>query len=203
MRYRSSAFVFGFWFLMAALAGATSVIPLDFKTLTGNAEVIAHGRVIAVTSQWASDRNGIDSVVTLAVSDYLKGDLGAQLVFRVPGGTIGRWRAVRVGAPVFREGEEVVVFLASNGPTFPHIVGFNQGALRVSADPVTGARLVASPILAGEVTTPTPLVRGDPSRQPETLEQFSARVRAVLQQGHSARPSPGKPADGQATRRVR
>jgi hypothetical protein len=136
------------------------------------------------------------------VAGYLKGDAGAQIVFRVPGGKIGYLRSVRVGAPVFREGEEIVVFLASSGPAFPNIVGFNQGVFRVTVDQSSGARVVASPLLAGEVATPTPLVRGDPSRKPISFEQFESRVRSVLQELRSERPVNGR-RNGDAARRVR
>jgi hypothetical protein len=187
MRHRLLVLAAGIALFVPALAQATVVLPLDFKTLAGSAEVIAHGRVMALSPQWASDRHGIDTVVTLLVATYLKGDLGAQITFRVPGGTIGRLRSVRVGAPVFRVGEEVVVFLAPGGPAVPRIVGFNQGVFRVTRDEISGARVVTSPLLAGDVTKPTPIVRGDPSRQPVPLDQFEARVRSVLQQNRADR----------------
>jgi len=177
---RLLALVMGLALLAPVVAEATVVVPLDLKKLAGNAEVILHGRVTALSPQWASDRLGIDTLVTVQVIGYLKGDFGAEITFRVPGGTIGRLRSVRVGAPVFHEGEEVVVFLAATGPEFPHIVGFNQGVYRVTVDRASGTRFVASPMLAGEVTTPTPIVRGDRSRRPVPLEQFEAQVRSIL-----------------------
>ncbi len=203
MRYTACVLLLGLACLLPERVAATTVIPLDFKTIAGNADVIVHGRVVALTAQWASGRNGIDTLVTVAVTRYLKGDLGAQIVFRVPGGQIGRLRSVRVGAPRFQEGDDVVVFLASGGPEYPHIVGFNQGVLRVTIDRASGAQVVASPMLAAEVSTPTPLVRGDPSRRPETLAQFETRVRSVLEDiGTSRRPAGSRPVQGKA-RRVR
>ena len=187
MRHRLLVLVAGFALLAPALAQATVVLPLDFRTLATSAEVIAHGRVTALSPQWASDRHGIDTVVTLLVTQYLKGDLGAQITFRVPGGTIGRLRSVRVGAPVFRVDEEIVVFLGAAGPAVPRIVGFNQGIFRVTTDEISGARVVTSPLLAGDVTRPTPIVRGDPARKPVPLDQFEARVRAVLQPSRADR----------------
>lgn len=187
MRHRLLVLVMGLAFLAPVVAEATVVVPLDLKKLAGNAEVILHGRVIALSPQWASDRQGIDTLVTVQVTSYLKGNFGAQITFRVPGGKIGRLRSVRVGAPVFHEGEEVIVFLAATGPVFPHIVGFNQGVYRVTVDKASGTRFVTSPILAGEVTTPIPIVRGDPSRKPVPLEQFEAQVRSILEQDRSNR----------------
>ncbi len=201
MRYKLSVFVLGLALVAPAVARATVVIPLDFKTVTDRAAVIAHGRVVALDSQWATDRQGIDTVVTVLVNTYLKGDLGAQITFRVPGGKIGRLRSVRVGAPVFREGEEVIVFLTASGAAFPRIVGFNQGVYRVTLDETSRTRVVALPMLAGDVETPTPIVRGDPARKPVPLDQFEARVRSIVEQGRDrgARERPNGPRD----RRVR
>lgn len=187
MRYRLSALVLALAVGAPAIALATTIIPLDFTTVTGRAAVIAHGRVVELSPQWATDRRGIDTVVTVLVSTYLKGDLGAKITFVVPGGTIGRLRSVRVGAPVFREGEEILVFLAGDGPAFPRIVGFNQGVYRVTVDEQSGRRVVSMPMLAGAVTAATPIVRGDLARKPIPLAQFEASVRAIVQ-GAEERP---------------
>ncbi len=174
-------------FALAALlactaAEATTVLPSDLRKLTADAQAIVHGRVVEVQAQWATTRRGIDTLVTVEATDYLKGNFGARVVFRVPGGKIGRYRSVMVGAPVFRPGDEVVVFLAATGPAIPHIVGFNQGVFHVSVQPATGQRVVASPLLAPRVRAATPLVRGDPSRVPVPLTQMEQQVRSIIEQ---------------------
>src|SRR3989454_3262808 len=60
---------------------------------------IARGRVVAVDAQWTPDRRTIETLVTLEVESYLKGALGGTVQFRVPGGTLGRFRSIVVGAP--------------------------------------------------------------------------------------------------------
>src|SRR5512146_1484080 len=114
MRYKLLAALVALAALLPTIAAATVVIGQDFKSLATDARVILVGRVTALTSQWATDRQGIDTFVSVAVTRYLKGNLGAQVVFRVAGGQIGYLRSVRVGAPVFREGDEVVLFLDDN-----------------------------------------------------------------------------------------
>ncbi len=156
------------------------MLPLDFKQVTGKATVIARGRIVALDSQWATERQGIETIVTVQVAAYLKGDLGPQLTFKVPGGKIGRFRSVTVGAPVFQQGEEVILFLGAAGPSMPRVIGFNQGVYRVVTDPQSGVRLVTPPVLSGDVTTPTPLARGDQSRKPVPLRQFEAQVRSLV-----------------------
>jgi hypothetical protein len=191
MRQKLPAFVVALCVLAPLLAEATVVLPLDFRQLTGKATAIVHGRVVTLTSQWAAEGRGIETMVTVQVTSYLKGDFGAQMTFRVPGGKMGRFRAVTVGAPVFREGEEVIVFLGADGPAIPRIVGFNQGVYRVAVDRMSGARVVTPPVLSADVTAPTTIVRGDPSRKPIPLEQFEARVRSMVERDPADRGSRG------------
>ena len=73
-------------------------------------------------------------------AEYLKGNLGEHVTVRVPGGQIGRYRTVFVGAPEFREGDEVVLFLKQAGRSDPYIIGLSQGAFRVVPDARTGRR---------------------------------------------------------------
>ena len=73
----------------------------------------------------------------------------------------------------------------------------------MSVDQTSGARTVASPMLIGEVTTPTPVVRGDPSRKAIPLERFEASVQSVLQGARSRRPAGDAPVVGKAGKRIR
>ena len=78
----------------------------------------------------------------------------------VPGGQLGRYRTVFIGAPEFQQGDEVVLFLKSVGPSYPSIIGLSQGAFRVVADPRTGRRMVTTPIIMGKGgDAPEPIVR--------------------------------------------
>jgi hypothetical protein len=154
---------------------ATVVVPADLGDLVGEAQSVVYGRVLAVRSIRSDDR-GTETLVTLEVAGYLKGQGGRQLVFRVPGGEIGRYRTIVVGAPAFREGDEVVCFLKGRAPEVPSLVGFSQGALRVYTDEV-GVRRVMAPPLRQE--QPEPVVRGEGYRRMVTLDQFAVQVRDV------------------------
>src|SRR5438105_13872286 len=104
---------------LTARVGATVVIPADVGELARDARTIVRGRVAAVDARWTEDRRTIESIVTLEVEGYLKGALGQTLQFRTPGGELGRFRSVMVGAPEFSTGERVVVFLGAMGPAIP------------------------------------------------------------------------------------
>jgi hypothetical protein len=173
--------------VMCATAGATVLIPADLSELTTDATAIVHGRVVEVRAEWLTGRRAIDTYVTVAAATYLKGDLGPAVTLRVPGGRMGAYRSFIVGAPVFNVGDEVVLFLGSQGPSVPYVLGLSQGVYRVRTDPDSGRRRVIPPALLSPGVEPVRLVRGDPNRPAPTLERFAADVRALLARKAGAR----------------
>lgn len=158
---------------------ATVVLPAQFSDVVGGSELIAYGRVTSVRAEWADGRRRIQTLVTVDVLSWFKGGNGPTLTFVVPGGEIGRYRNVLVGAPVFRLGDEAFLFLRRQGDAAPHVFGLNQGVFRVKVDD-RGVREVTSPILASSAAGPVTVRRGDPSRRPMPLDAFGARVRTAL-----------------------
>ncbi|MFN7981628.1 MAG: hypothetical protein U0Q11_07195 [Vicinamibacterales bacterium] len=162
--------------LLALRAEATVLIPADLSELARDAQVIARGAVVAVDARWTDDRRTIETVVTLAPEHYLKGELGDTVQFRVPGGRLGRLRNVVMGAPQFAVGQRVIVFLGTDGPRVPHIIGLNQGVYRVNAS-ASGAAMVSPPPVMPGVTGP--VVRGAVDRVPAPLADFERDVRTL------------------------
>ena len=157
-------------------AAATVLVPTDLAELSREARLIARGRVVHTEGVWTGDWRSIETVVTLAIDVALKGEAGATVQFRVPGGQFGRYRRVFLGAPVFPLGQHVVVFLGgSSGP--PHLLGLGQGVFRVVA--ADGRWVVTPPALVAPANLPQPILRGDPSRRVQTLEAFEQQVRAL------------------------
>src|SRR5262249_14051367 len=158
---------------LSTAAQATVLVPSDVGELAHDAVAIARGRVVAADARWTDDRRTIETLVTLEVEAYLKGDLGPTVQFLVPGGRLGRFRSVFVGAPAFAADERVVVFLGARGPSIPHLVGFSQGVYRVVR--AGGSDVVTPP----PVWPSTTVVRGDASRTTPALADFEQRVRAL------------------------
>jgi hypothetical protein len=98
--------------------------------------------------------------------------------FRVPGGEVGRYRRVIVGAPRFVRGDEVVLFLKGSAPALPVPFGLGQGVYRVVRAGDGG--VTVAPLVNSE---PGRLQRGDPARRPLSLTDFAARVRALSVSG--------------------
>jgi hypothetical protein len=161
---------------------ATVIVPADFREVVTGSEVIAHGRVVDVRPEWADGRRQIDSVVTIDVIAWFKGGSDRSFSFVVPGGEIGRYRQVIVGAPVFQPGDEAFLFLKRAGAPLPYVFGLNQGVFRVRQD-ASGTRKVAMPLLLATDSTPEPIRRGVRTRQPIAVEAFAEQVRAVMASG--------------------
>jgi hypothetical protein len=180
------ALVFSVICLLPVALRATVLLPAEFREVVNGSDIIAYGRVIETRVEWSDDRKHVDTLVTFQVGTYLKGGPGEMLVFKVPGGTIGRFRNVLVGAPQFSSGDEAVLFLTSRGREFPSVFGLNQGVFRVSLDTETRRRLVTPPLLA-RGDTPEVVVRGAASRRSLPLETFGAQVETVLKEARGVR----------------
>jgi hypothetical protein len=167
--------------VIASDVAATVFAPKDFSDLVRNSRAIAHGHVVTSRTRETFDRVRVETLVTLRVAAYLKGDFGEEVTFVVPGGTFGRYRSLIPGAPQFREGEEVVLFLNARGPSIPYVMRLGQGVFRVVRQPGSDQRrIVPSPVVASDDWTP--VIRGDASRAPVPFDDFTAQVRQLLEE---------------------
>jgi hypothetical protein len=179
--FRAVCFLCALFVLPGTGVGGTVLVPIEFRELVTSAPIIVHGRVTDVRAAFVDGRRAVETFVTVEALDYMKGDLGTHVTFRVPGGQVGRYRTVFVGAPQFREGSEAVLFLKADRAALPYIIGLSQGAYRVAPDARTGRRMVTTPIVVGGIDdAPRRVVRGDPARRPLPIESFREAVRQVL-----------------------
>jgi hypothetical protein len=142
---------------------ATVMVPAELGELAADAHVIARGRIVAVEGFLSDDRKEIETVVTLEPESWLKapGGTSETVRFKVPGGQVGRYRRIVLGAPSFAVGQRVVVFLGGRAPQMPHLVGSSQGVFRIAR------RAGGDTVLANRGTATT------------SLGAFEARVRAL------------------------
>jgi hypothetical protein len=166
--------------VLAVPARATVIVPADLPELAHDARAIVRGQVVAVTAQWTEDRRTIETVVTLEPERYLKGELGELVHFRVPGGTMGRFQNIVMGAPRFQVGQRVIVFLGASGPRVPFVLGLSQGVYRVALTS-DGREMVAPPPVMPGVAGP--VVRGAAALRPARLVDFERNVETLLEAG--------------------
>src|SRR5215510_14327155 len=113
---------------------AMVVVPAEFNEMVSASQTIVQGRIVDVRSYETAGRRTIESLVTVQVVDAIKGHPGATAYFKLPGGQVGRYRRVIVGAPQFTPGDEVVLFLKGTAPAVPMPFGLTQGVYRVNRD---------------------------------------------------------------------
>jgi hypothetical protein len=176
-------------YVLIALVGAwcasieaTVLLPAEFREIVNGSEVIAYGRVVDTTVEEGADRSRVETLVTLRVDTYLKGGPGETIVFKVPGGQVGRYRTIMVGAPMLSPGDEAVVFLNVRGAERPALFGLNQGLFRVRIDSRTRRRIVVPPAIMARGDATEVVVRGSTARRSVPLEFFGAQVQSVLAQ---------------------
>jgi hypothetical protein len=162
---------------------ATVLISADLPELVSEAQTIVEGHVVSTEGRQVPGARSIETFVTIAAEDYLKGNLGARVVLRVPGGQVGFRRTVMMGAPVFNRGDRVVLFLGGAGPSVPWILGLNQGVYRVKTAPrVAHGKWVDDLQVVEDSTTHA---RSSASGSSLPLNAFKARVRALVRAGEA------------------
>lgn len=123
--------------------GWTAMIKMSVEQLTEGADTIVLGSVISQESSWNDEHSAIYTDVTVAVEEIIKGSPGGVVTFRIAGGIVGEIGMRTSNDPVFKDGEEVIIFLSTNG-TLSSVVGRSQGKYTVSSGKVTRDRITIS-----------------------------------------------------------
>jgi hypothetical protein len=121
------------------LSAADAQSPMSDQELTARAHAIVVGRAVARETLWMGQ--DLVTLVTLSVTQPLKGSPGAHLTVALPGG-IDRHRRIPIemvyaDAPQVASGEEVLLFLerADRGMPGAFVVsGFSQGKRSIVTD---------------------------------------------------------------------
>ena len=173
--------------VLALLAAAAIACPaatlkmLSLDQMADESQTVVHGRVLASRAEWNSTHTSIVTVYTVKADRYLKGDLGATFELTELGGQVGNLAMQAAGAPHFKAGEEVVLFVWTDGVERRHqAIGFEQGVFRVRTE-ATGAKFVNRnvPVARTGEFVPTEVAgqRLEPSRE---LSGFLAQVSATI-----------------------
>ena len=106
--------------------------------LTRKADVVVVGKVMDVRSAWSADRSRIQSTVTLAVVERIKGD-GSQrsVTIFTPGGEVDGVGELYSHTARFKTDEQVLVFAAKDRQGRLKVIGGEEGKLTVSKEEKT------------------------------------------------------------------
>ena len=134
---------------LGSAAEATQVLHQTPQQLGLQSELVVRGRVIAVESYWNTDHSKIFTRTRVAVDESYKGGAPATVDVVQLGGVVDGMRVTVHGATMWRQDEEVVLFLEAYQPGNYHVTGFSQGKFEIERDPNTGAPFVRRPEIDG------------------------------------------------------
>lgn len=171
--------------LVAGGLEASTVLHLPLDEMAIRADQIFTGEVVGITSQMNARGTGIYTFVTIAVDEYLKGGRRSVLTLRILGGEAEGYRLVVPGSPVFRLGEEVLVFSDGGAGRIPTVLGMAAGKFTMERDPATGEQLLARSLAGLTLEDPggVPVdARAARSEGPASLDDVRRIVRDALAQ---------------------
>jgi hypothetical protein len=126
--------------LIAVVAQATTLVRLRFQDLVQYSYSIA--RVNCLRADVRVENGEIWTDTSFRVLNHNKGYLPEEIVVRQPGGKFQHLYSHVDGAPEFRPGEEVYLFLRGRPGHQFLIVGWTQGTFRIHHDLRSGGETV-------------------------------------------------------------
>lgn len=136
--------------MAAAVPAAGLMLRASPSDLALRAENIVRGRVASTRAAWDSKQTMIYTHVVIDVDTTWKGTkrAGDTVALAIPGGEVGDTGIWVEDTPQFSPGEEVVVFLESDGAGGERVCARIQGKFAVIADVVVGIDAVPVPLTA-------------------------------------------------------
>lgn len=182
-RFISRHFFATFALLLAVLftvktATATTAVLLSDEQLISSSRVIILGDVQSVKAQWDLN-NTINTYVKIKVSQTLKGQLqNDTIVFKQLGGTVGEDSTVIFGAPEYKAGQRVLLFLDTTQEGTLRVAHLFQGRYDV-ADDVNGQARIKRELDKGAVNI-LGATDGADITNDAPLNRFTRKIERVL-----------------------
>lgn len=165
--------------LIAAAASADIAIRLTNQQLTEESDLVVIGHATNFATRWI-DRSLV-TVVTVQISESLKGDLTDTVEVLLPGGVDANRRIpiamTYPGAPQMQRDEQVFLFLTYDADVSGHIVsGFAQGKFSIVTQ--QGREMVSRDLRGSQLVEGTGITRGTTTLLP--LSDFRQEVLTYL-----------------------
>jgi len=158
---------------------ATIVIPAEFKEIITDATLIVRGHVTD-TRPVRAGGSAIDTIATVAIDSLIKGQADGFVSVRLPGGEMGAYRSMTIGAPHLAVGDQAVLLLRRFSDGFWRPVGLSMGVYRVQAEPLTGRAVVPPPVMLNRTASRGAVLRGDARRTLLPVQEFESMIRLVV-----------------------
>jgi len=154
--------------LVTPAAHASLALHQTLRDLTLGSSDIVIGQVEGTRTYWNESHTRILTDVTVRVSESLKGAGGDVLTLTQLGGDLDGLRYSVPGSPLFRTGEEALLFVWRDAGGRAQVNGLAQGKFDITTDPATGEKTL--------------------QRAPEGLRVRDARTLSLVREGE---PAPG------------
>jgi hypothetical protein len=160
--------------VVAADSFATQVLQRTPQQLAKESQLVVDGKVASVRSYWNADHSRILTEVVVDVGSTYKGGASPSVRVVQLGGVVGNVRMTAHGAPQWKQGEEVLLFLEPSVPGAFQIAGFSQGMYLIERDPRTGKAFVKYAL--------APDTHEGAAPAPDALESATRAERVTLEQ---------------------
>lgn len=176
-----------FFFVMLSNTYGTVLKKMSARELTDNSNAIVVGKVKSVKSQWGDDGTKIYTYITVSVERSIKGTLpSSEITIRQLGGEVGGVGLKVVGAPEYREGEEIFTFLKECDSNHFQCVGMVQGKYSIKTDEVTRKKILIREIDKFDKKKPDLRTPKDVERK-LFLDDFINQIEAIVNEKKSER----------------
>jgi hypothetical protein len=123
---------------------------MSLEDLVERSEFVLHARCLRSWSAWDEQKRVIWTHTELLLAESLKGTAATTIVVSEPGGMVGDVGMTVEGAPRYRSGEEVVVFLYRTPQGLLRTRGLSQGKFTL-----TGEERVRANVSRRELVSPS------------------------------------------------
>jgi len=174
----------------APLTVATSLRRMDLDDLTAESQTIVYARIAGNRTEWDSHHKVIYTIYTIQPLQYLKGQLGPSFELRELGGVKGGLMMMLPSVPVFSVGQEQVLFVWTDPQGRHQVIGFEQGALGVHTDPLSGQKVVERSLRLGSARSAPRGPSSGPSTSqslPRLFDQIRSSAAKASMAGSTAR----------------
>ena len=169
-------------------AFATTMRHLDTRSLVVGSSEIVVGTVESTRAHWSADHKKIFTDVDIAVSESLKGGGAPRITLSQLGGELDGIRYSVQGGPLFRAGEEAVVFVWRDARGTAQVNGLAQGKFDITRD-AKGVATVQRGVpgfAVQDVRHLNSVQAGRPAPR-LTLDDLKGEIRRVLEQPEDGR----------------
>jgi len=153
---------------------------MSSKDLTEKSTAVLYGKCKSKKCEWNANKSAIYTYITIATEEYIKGNLGSEVVVAVPGGRVGNMLYEVSETPFFTVDEDVVAFVWTNPKGKNLITGGFQGKMKIEKDAKTGKRFVNDPDVDSDNANQKPVPGQEKKAEKLQLEDYVVKLKGYM-----------------------